>query len=223
MLSTHKSRIRRVTVYGEEVRSFDVAAVCFDMDGVLVDSSEQVTLAIRKWAEETGVDVSGRHHEYQSLTESEFVGRIAPSLDSVAEANRIREIERDLATLTRAVPGARDVYGRIPRDQSAIVTNGSRGVATIRLWSAGIPLPPVFVTSDDVSRGKPDPEPYVVAMSRLGTAPERTLAIEDSVRGAVSAREAGMAVIGFDRGDGDPELRGVADVMIPSMRSVLIS
>jgi HAD superfamily hydrolase (TIGR01509 family) len=54
----------------------------------------------------------------------------------------------------------------------------------------------VVVSGDDVERGKPDPAIYVLTAQRLGVAPERCMAIEDSPNGVQSARLAGMTVLG---------------------------
>jgi sugar-phosphatase len=65
----------------------------------------------------------------------------------------------------------------------------------MRLECAGLPAPAVLISSDDVHRGKPDPEGYLIAAERLGVAPEHCLVIEDTPAGLEAARTAGMQAL----------------------------
>jgi sugar-phosphatase len=62
---------------------------------------------------------------------------------------------------------------------------------------AGVPTPEVLVAADDVSHGKPHPEPYLKGAERLGLKPEECLVIEDAPAGIQAAHAAGMKVVGF--------------------------
>jgi sugar-phosphatase len=64
------------------------------------------------------------------------------------------------------------------------------------LRAAGLPVPPVLVTADDVEVGKPDPAPFLLAARSLGLPPERCLVIEDAPAGITAARRAGCHVVG---------------------------
>ena len=61
---------------------------------------------------------------------------------------------------------------------------------------AGLPLPPLLVSADDVARGKPDPEPYVTGARCANRPPDRCVVIEDAPSGVAAGRSAGMRVIG---------------------------
>jgi sugar-phosphatase len=78
-----------------------------------------------------------------------------------------------------------------------VVTSGSRMLASARLRFCGLPVPKVLVTADDVTHGKPDPEPYLKGAERLGFAPADCLVVEDAPAGIQSARAGGMKVIGM--------------------------
>ena len=69
-------------------------------------------------------------------------------------------------------------------------------VAEARLRAAGIDPPAALVTADDVRRGKPDPEPYLLGAARLGVEPARCLVIEDAPAGLAAGRAAGMQTVG---------------------------
>lgn len=94
------------------------------------------------------------------------------------------------------IPGARELMAQLPESARAIVTSGSRPCATLRLNFAGIPIPNVFITAENVRRGKPDPEGYLAAATRLGLSPTDCVVIEDAPPGVAAAKAAGMRVIG---------------------------
>ena len=95
----------------------------------------------------------------------------------------------------RAAPGAAALLRQLSEAQRAIVTSGSRAVATLRLRTAGLPIPDVFVTAGDVKQGKPYPEGYLMAAGRLGVAPSDCVVVEDSPPGVAAGKAAGMRVI----------------------------
>src|SRR5690606_3650601 len=136
-------------------------AVLFDFDGVLVDSTSAVEQAWGRWAAEHGLDpaaVLARAHGVRTV---ETIRAVAPHLDAEAEARRIEEREERSAGAITAYPGAERLLRALPRERWAIVTSGSRRLATARLQATGLPRPAVFVTADDVTAGKPAPDPYL--------------------------------------------------------------
>ena len=76
-----------------------------------------------------------------------------------------------------------------------MVTSGTHALVTSRLAAAGLPLPSVLVTAEDVAAGKPDPEGYLEAARRLGRPPADCLVIEDAPAGVEAALAAGMRVV----------------------------
>ncbi len=160
-----------------------------------MDSRECIELVWRAWAAERGLDAGPFLAVAHGRRISETLRLVAPSLDARAEAAVLDRMEERETRGLRAAPGAADLVGRLARGQWAVVTSGSRTVATLRLRAAGLPLPDVFVTSDDVRRGKPDPEPYLTAASRLHLAPADCLVLEDSPTGLAAGKAAGMRVV----------------------------
>lgn len=96
-----------------------------------------------------------------------------------------------------AIEGARELLQTLPRERWAIVTSCSRGLAQALLTRAKFPEPQFIATADDVARGKPAPDGYLLAAERLGAQPERCLVIEDSRQGIAAGIAAGMTVIGI--------------------------
>jgi sugar-phosphatase len=90
-------------------------------------------------------------------------------------------------------------------------------LACARLGAAGIPLPRVLITADDVTRGKPDPEGYLTAASELGVFPSEALVLEDSASGVEAGREADVAAV---VGVGAPALQTDADVVVTDLTSL---
>jgi sugar-phosphatase len=82
----------------------------------------------------------------------------------------------------------------------AVVTSGVRELATARLRAAGVALPAVVVTAEDVVAGKPDPEGYASAAAALGLAPADVLVLEDSRSGVAAGQAAGCRVVGIGQG-----------------------
>jgi sugar-phosphatase len=98
----------------------------------------------------------------------------------------------ECAAILFDLDGALPLLESLPPHAWAIVTSGTRGVAIARLRSRGLPVPAIMVTAEDVVHGKPDPEPYLAAASRLGLPAEQCVVVEDSPAGIAAARAAGM-------------------------------
>ena len=170
-------------------------AILFDLDGVLVDSRECIELIWHAWAAERGLDPAAFLRVAHGRRIAETLRLVAPLLDAVAEAAVLDAMEEVETRGLRAAPGAAGMLRQLSEAQRAIVTSGSRVVATLRLRTAGLPIPGVFVTAGDVARGKPDPEPYLLGASRLGVAPADCVVVEDSPPGVGAGKAAGMRVI----------------------------
>jgi sugar-phosphatase len=101
-----------------------------------------------------------------------------------------------------AIDGAREALDALPSERWAIVTSCGTSFALALISAAGLRLPRILVSADDVTRGKPAAEPYLVAAARLGVSPKRTLVVEDSRDGIDAGCAAGMDVIAIARGRG---------------------
>jgi HAD superfamily hydrolase (TIGR01509 family) len=171
------------------------AAVLSDLDGVLVDSAAAIDAAWRRFAERHGLDaehVLGASHGRRTV---DTIRLVAPHLDSGSEAARIEREEIDDARHVRALPGARELVDAVPGGSFAIVTSGTRELAVARLRAAGLRVPGVLVTAEDVEAGKPDPAGYLRAAALLGVDPARCVVLEDAPAGVAAGRAAGMTVV----------------------------
>ena len=177
--------------------TFSCSAILFDLDGVLCDSTGAVDREWREWARRKGVDEDAVMAIAHGVRTIEVIRRVAPHLDAEVEADAIENDEADDQAGVLVMPGAAELVRSIPRGRWGVVTSGSRLLARARLPFCGLPVPEVLVTSDDVTNGKPDPEPYLKGAAGLGFDPAECLVIEDAPAGIEAARAAGMKVIGI--------------------------
>jgi len=177
--------------------AFFCSAILFDLDGVLCDSTGAVDREWREWARRKGVDAEAVMAIAHGVRTIEVIRRVAPHLDAEAEADAIENDEASDQAGVSVMPGAVELVRSIPPGRWGVVTSGSRLLASARLPFCGLPVPEVLVTSDDVTNGKPHPEPYLKGAARLGFDPAECLVIEDAPAGIQAARAAGIKVIGI--------------------------
>jgi HAD superfamily hydrolase (TIGR01509 family) len=180
-------------------------AVAWDIDGTLVDSEALHHRALVEVSRRYGADLAG-------LPDTAFQGvhmldvwsrlrsRFAPSLarDEWLTAIDRFYVERagELVATAQARETIRALHAR--GVAQACISNSSRRVVDANLAALGVADAMAFsISLDDVVAGKPDPEPYRLAASRLGIAPRQIVAVEDSATGAASARSAGMFVMRY--------------------------
>jgi sugar-phosphatase len=177
------------------MKQLDCQAIIFDLDGVLIDSSVVIRRQWRRWATEHGLDPDRTLNVMHSHRLVEIVRHVAPHLDAEREAVRLAAWEAADADGLRVIKGAMGLVRSLPRGAWAVATSGHPPTALARLRYARLPVPDVLVTSDDVTRGKPHPEPYLRAAEGLGIPPVGCVVIEDAPAGVAAARAAEMRVI----------------------------
>lgn len=210
-----------------------IAAVVFDLDGVLVDT-EQVWDDVReRLARERG----GRWH---ARAQADMMGMSSPEWSqymrdviglpgSAAEINA-EVVERMLVRYREALPlidGAVDAVRRLAAHfPLAVASSSNRPLIETVLSGAGIAdLFAVIVSSEEVERGKPAPAVYLEATRRLGLPPSRCVAIEDSANGIRSAHAAGLRVCAIPNAHYPPpaEVLALADVVLASVTDVTVA
>jgi sugar-phosphatase len=188
------------------------SAIVFDLDGVLVDSYAVVERAWRRWATETGLDENEVAAVVHGRPGRDVIRELAPDRDVEADLARVDAWEADLDGVV-VVPGARACLEIAQRGPWAIVTSGSTTVATRRLEAFDLPRPSILITADDVTRGKPDPQPYSRASQHLGIAPHACTVIEDTPAGVAAAKAAGMTVLAVATTHAPAQLAQADDVL----------
>jgi mannitol-1-/sugar-/sorbitol-6-phosphatase len=172
-------------------------ALLFDLDGVLIDSTPAVARVWTRWAREHNLDPAKVVHMAHGRPSRTTIAELLSNGDIDRENRELerREIE-DLEGVV-PLPGTQDLLKSLPHDRWTIVTSGTRPLAETRLRAAGLPIPNTMITSTDVTKGKPDPEPYLKAAAKLGFRPARCIVVEDAAAGVRAGKAAGAKVIGF--------------------------
>jgi sugar-phosphatase len=172
-------------------------ALLFDMDGVLINSIPAVERVWSRWAEERGFNVQEVLHRAHGRPSIETLRYLLPDADHDAENRAVEQAEIDDVADIVPLPGVRELLAALPHDRWAIVTSCTRPLAEVRIRAAGLPTPGLFITSNDITRGKPDPEPYQKGAAGLGFAAEECIVVEDALAGIASGKKAGARVIAF--------------------------
>jgi sugar-phosphatase len=172
-------------------------AVLFDLDGTLVDSAEIIERLWGEWAARHSLNVRDILAISHGRPAEETMRLVAPHLPNLKEeaAARLRAEEQHSDGL-RAISGAKRLLNSLPPNRWAIVTSCTQKLAEVRLRTVGLPVPPVMITQEIVSQGKPHPSGYLEAARRLGWPPQNCLVVEDSPVGVEAGRAAGMRVLG---------------------------
>lgn len=183
-----------------------VRAVLWDMDGTLIDSEEFHWISWRNTMATEGIAIT---HEQFLASFGQRNDSIVPGwLGATATPERIEKIANAKEELYRhlvrrdgisPLPGVASWLGRLHKQgwRQAIASAAPR--ANIDAILEALSATHIFqgiVSAEDVHRGKPDPEVYLTAASRVGAPPGRCIVVEDAVAGVEGARSAGMRSIG---------------------------
>jgi sugar-phosphatase len=172
----------------------EVKALLFDNDGVLVDSHANVEKCWAQWAEEFGIKGLKISDFHGTRAQDTVLSLVGPEMFEEAN-NRINELEQISAHETLAMPGARELLPNLPVDRWTICTSANSRLGRARLEGAGLPIPKHLVTGDDVERGKPAPDPYLLGAKRLGFSASDCVVFEDAQAGALAAKAAGVHMV----------------------------
>ena len=185
------------------VSTFACRAVVFDLDGVLADSTDAVNRAWEAWAMRNAIDPQLAIRNGHGRTSIEAIRITAPHLDAQASFAQMEALEESFIDSVKPVNGAPEFVRRAVELNLpwAVATSGTRRIAIPRLQRTGVPAPQALITADDVTRGKPDPQPYEKAAQMLGVSPWETLVFEDAPAGILSARRAGARVVAIGLND----------------------
>lgn len=175
--------------------------VLFDLDGTLIDSTPAITRSWSKVLTEIGIalDVLPSLHGQPSR---QSLRRLLPDSteDEISHwAKKIEDLEVEDTEGIILLPGANELFDFLNRKSIEwfIVTSCTRDLGIARAKSVGLTLPKKSIFFNDVSKGKPHPDPYLLGLERLALLAEETLVIEDAPSGIQSGKAAGIKVIGM--------------------------
>ncbi|WP_406631287.1 HAD family hydrolase [Amycolatopsis sp. WGS_07] len=198
------------------------SAALFDLDGTLVDTEPRSQAAWRRLFREHGVDLpepllasfSGRPGK-TVLAENRHRFPGEPTVDDL-----FAEAMSYATSVAEPMPGAVDLVRALHELgwPIGVVTSGTRDYANAELTALGVrPLFDTVITAEDVSRGKPDPEGYLLGCTRLAVEPARTVVFEDAPAGIEAAKAAGTfcVAIGADSSAADLVVTDLTEVQPP--------
>jgi sugar-phosphatase len=203
--------------------SAEVDGVLIDMDGTLVDSTAVIERQWWTFLDWYDLPAAAFPQPLHGKRAEDHVRALVPP-ERVDEAlDRFLRHEMDDVEGITAVPGALAFIEGLNASGLpwAVVTSGTVPVARVRLEAAGFTVPRTIVTAEDVTRGKPDPEPYQIGRQRLSlTGP--VLALEDAPAGIDSAKAAGCRVVAVSMTHEPAELSN-ADLVLPDLTSLQVA
>lgn len=201
-------------------------AVLWDLDGTLVDSEECHWQAWRETMAAEGIALS--HEEFRSTFGQRNDAILRRWLGADVDAGRMRRVGDAKEELYRrlvragglgALPGAEDWVRRLRGEGWAQAVASSAPRLNIEVVLEVMGLADQFeatVSAEDVQTGKPDPQVFLLAASRVGVPPARAIVVEDAAAGIEAARRAGMRSIAVARDGGqlpaDIVVRSLADL-----------
>ncbi|MFI1210769.1 HAD family hydrolase [Streptomyces sp. NPDC020802] len=194
-------------------------ALLFDNDGTLLSSLESVNRCWTRWAEEYGITAAEfARVELHGRPAAEIAADLLPAARVPEAVVRIEQLEvADVAGGVHLLPGTRALLDSLPADRWAVVTSATRRLAEARLGEVGI-RPKNLIAADDITRGKPDPEPFLLAARRLGVDPARCVVFEDAPAGLQAGRAAGMTTVALATTHRAAEL--TADAVVDDLSAV---
>jgi HAD superfamily hydrolase (TIGR01509 family) len=209
-----------------------IEAVVFDLDGVLVDS-EQVWDEVReqlarerggRWHERAQADMMGMSSLEWSRYMHDVIGLADPPAEISAEVVRRMEgrYARELPLIEGAVEAVQRLHGTY---RLGLASSSNRPLIDAVLAAAGLSsLFEATVSSEEVPRGKPAPDVFLETARRLGVAPERVAAIEDSANGIRAANAAGMRTIAIPNRRYPPpdDALALADLVLRSLDELTV-
>jgi len=175
-------------------------ALLWDHDGVLVDTEALYFQATREVLATVGATLTEDNYRQHFLVESRGAWHLAAARGVTDEAIVLLKQQRNaryaelLAGGDRLIPGAMAVLTQLaPHFRMAIVTSSQRAHFDVIHRATGLPALFSFVFArEDYAESKPDPEPYLRAVAKIGVPASACLVIEDSRRGLLAAKAAGL-------------------------------
>jgi len=196
-------------------------ALLSDLDGTLIDSARCVDYAWENWAVSHKLDVEWIKKSAHGMRTADSLKFIAPHLNLETEMARLEDLECDCTDGLVPINGAQTLLTSLSSARWAIVTSGSNRLANHRLGYVGLPRPSVFITADDVSVGKPEPQCYLLAAGGLGVNPSDCVVLEDSPAGIKAGKAAGATVIAIGVSSADHDI-SAADYVVHDLSKIKV-
>ena len=176
------------------MQRISVSGFLFDNDGVLVDSHAQVEVAWTELARRFDLDYDTLAPLLIGRRSEDTLGRFLAGDVLAAAVDQLETIEIEVAVDTPRIQGAAEFLRSLTVPWT-VVTSATTPLAKARWAGAGLVVPDLVVTADHVTKGKPDPEPYLQGAEMIGVEPNEIVVFEDAPAGGIAARDAGCVVV----------------------------
>ena len=198
-------------------------ALLLDMDGTLVDSSRSVQRVWQRWATANGFDdieavLRIAHGRQGFATMAELLPDRPMELNHADNERMLAEEVADTEGVV-PIPGAPAFLASLADLRHALVTSADDALTQARMGAAGLRVPAIAVTAEQVTASKPDPEGFLAGAARLGVAPADCVVFEDSEAGVAAGLAAGMRVVGV----GASAAAHGATVTVPDLTAVTVT
>ncbi|WWC86486.1 uncharacterized protein L201_001363 [Kwoniella dendrophila CBS 6074] len=218
-----------------EIKTADVRALLFDMDGTLLDSTPAVNATWEYFAREYNLDlheVLRTSHGVRTIDNMKNWCGITDPLELkesvdlfegmiVKEAQELQAAGKDGLIALPNVLNLLNQLNASPVPVWAIVTSATNNYASSALPTAGIPNPPKLITADDVQKGKPHPEPYLAGAKVLDVDVKDCIVVEDAPSGVRSGVSSGAKVLATCTSHTREQLQGLgADWIVTDLSKV---
>jgi len=193
--------------------SVSFKGVIFDVDATLVDTTSVIDDIWKTWAEKKSISFEDVYPHIHGRKVNETLEAVNPKFVNEADIAEVKGIAIEKMKAANAIPEALNFVNTIPRKLWGIATSGPKSIATTSLIASGFELPSVMVCGEDVSKGKPHAEPFILAAQKLGFKPSQCIAFEDSPVGVESAKSAGCYTVALKTSHSEKELQQ-ADLIV---------
>ncbi|MBA7564904.1 MAG: beta-phosphoglucomutase family hydrolase [Dehalococcoidia bacterium] len=208
----------------------EIAAVIWDMDGVLADTAPHHLLAWQETFAKRGINFTeadfkrGFGIRNDAIIKNVLGEQVTPEeIEAIArekEATFRRIIGKDIKPL----PGALELVKALDEGSIRMAIASSTTIENIHLIVGSLGIADYFkavITGHDVTEGKPSPQVFLLAAQRLGAEPKNCIVVEDAVAGVKAAKSAGMYCVAVSNTHPKESL-GEADLIVASLEMVTV-
>ncbi|MEY4532251.1 MAG: hypothetical protein RI926_20 [Actinomycetota bacterium] len=172
-----------------------IAGLLFDNDGVLVDSHGAAVEAWDAWSKKFAPDFDWSDRSNAGIRAEDMVRRHVSEERYDEAVAYIHQLEQESSHLTKPLPGAVELLPSLSPGMWTVCTSANPRLGAARLRAAGLPVPAELVSSEDVERGKPYPDPYLRGAKNLGLQAGDCIVFEDAASGIQAGLSAGAAQV----------------------------
>ncbi|MBA7617501.1 Beta-phosphoglucomutase [subsurface metagenome] len=208
----------------------EIAAVIWDMDGVLADTAPHHLLAWQETFAKRGINFTeadfkrGFGIRNDAIIKNTLGEQVTPDeIEAIArekEATFRRIIGKDIKPL----PGALELVKALDEGGISMAIASSTTIENIHLIVGSLGIADYFkavITGHDVTEGKPSPQVFLLAAQRLGAEPKNCIVVEDAVAGVKAAKSAGMYCVAVSNSHPQEKLKE-ADLIVASLEMVTV-